>query len=135
MHLQELLLPLVQSRVFNYLARLGRNDRKQPLVTVGELRAVTSGIARMTVPAAQVRALETLAKQRLADPQSLQEIARLFPLARSLDVQRAIAGILIRSDTKMLVRADLARSLRQTRLKSPDGNDVIDLLIRLLQTT
>jgi len=109
--------------------------RHRPLAGVGELRAVTSGIARMTAPAAQVRALETLAKQRLADPQSLQEIARLFPLARSLDVQRAIAGILIRSDTKMLVRADLARSLRQTRLKSPDGNDVIDLLIRLLQTT
>jgi hypothetical protein len=109
--------------------------RHRPLAGVGELRAVTSGIARMTVPAAQVRALETLAKQRLADPQSLHEIARLFPLARSLDVQRAIAGILIRSDTKMLVRADLARSLRQTRLKSPDGNDVIDVLIRLLQTT
>ena len=82
-----------------------------------------------------MRALETLAKQRLADPQSLQEIARLFPLARSLEVQRAIAGILIRSDTKMLVRADLARSLRQHRMKSPDGNDVIEVLIRLLQST
>ena len=88
----------------------------------------------MTAAGAQVRALETLAKQRLADPQSLQEIARLFPLARSLEVQRAIAGILIRSDTKMLARADLARSLRQHRLKSPDGNDVIDMLIRLLQS-
>ncbi len=109
--------------------------RHRPLADVGELRAVTSGIARMSAAAAQVRALETLAKQRLADPQSLQEIARLFPLARSLEVQRAIAGILIRSDTKMLERGDLARSLRQTRLKSPDGSDVIDVLIRLLQTT
>ena len=89
----------------------------------------------MSAAGAQVRVLETLAKQRLADPQSLQEIARLFPLARSFEVQRAIAGILIRSDTKMLVRADLARSLRQNRMKSPDGNDVIDLLIRLLQST
>jgi hypothetical protein len=96
---------------------------------------VTSGIARMTVAGAQVRALETLARQRLADPQSLQEIAGLFPLARSLDVQRAIAGILLRADTKMLARADLARSLRQHRLKSPDGNDVIDMLIRVLQST
>jgi hypothetical protein len=109
--------------------------RHRPLAGVGELRAVTSGIGRMTAQGAQVRALETLAKQRLADPQSLQEIARLFPLARSLEVQRAIAGILIRSDYKMLVRADLARSLRQHRLKSPDGNDVIDVLIRLLQST
>ena len=108
--------------------------RHRPLADVGELRALTSGIARMTAAGAQVRALETLARQHLADPQSLQEIARLFPLARSLEVQRAIAGILIRSDTKMLVRADLARSLRQHRLKSPDGSDVIDMLIRLLQT-
>lgn len=109
--------------------------RHRPLADVGELRAVTSGIGRMTAAAAQVRALEALARQRLADPQSLQEIARLFPLARSLEVQRAIAGILIRSDYKLLSPSDLARALRQHRLKSPDGNDVIDLLIRLLQST
>ena len=84
---------------------------------------------------AQVRALETLARQRLTDPQSLQEIADLFPLARSLDAQRAIAGILIRADHRSLARADLMRSLRQHRLKSTDGNDVIDALIRLLQMT
>jgi hypothetical protein len=109
--------------------------RQRPLADVGELRAVTTGIAHMTAAGAQVRALETLARQRLADPQSLQEIASLFPQARSLEVQRAIAGILIRSDTNMLARADLARTLRQHRLKSPDGNDVIDMLIRLLQST
>ena len=109
--------------------------RHRPLADVGEVRAVTSSIGRMTGAGAQVRALETLARQRLADPQSLQEIASLFPLARSLEVQRAIAGILIRADTKMLARADLARSLRQHRLKSADGNDVIDVLIRLLQST
>ncbi len=108
--------------------------RHRSLVDVDELRTVTAGIGRMTVAGAQVRALETLAKQRLADPPSLQEVARLFPLARSLEVQRAIAGILIRADTKMLARADLARSLRQHRMKSPDGTDVIDVLIRLLQS-
>lgn len=107
--------------------------RHRPLANVDELRAVASGIGRMTTAGAQVRALETVAKQRLADAQSLQEIVRLFPLARSLEVQRAIAGILIRSDTQVLARTDLARSLRQHRLKSPDGTDVIDLLIRLLQ--
>lgn len=109
--------------------------RHHALADIGELRAVASGIGRMTAPAAQVRALETLAKQRLADAPSLQEIARLFPLARSLEVQRAIAGILIRSDTKLLERGDLARSLRQHRLRSPDGSDVIDMLIRVLQST
>jgi hypothetical protein len=108
--------------------------RHRTLADVGEVRAVASGIGRMADAGAQVRALEALAKQRLADAQSLQEIARLFPLARSLEVQRAIAGILIRADYKVLARADLARSLRQHRLKSPDGRDVIDVLIGLLQS-
>lgn len=108
--------------------------RHRPLADLGELRAVASGIARMTATAGQVRALEVLSKQRLADAQSLQAIAQLFPLARSLEVQRAIAGLLIRADTRLLARADLARSLRQHRLRSTDGTDVIDLLIQLLQT-
>ena len=64
---------------------------------------------------------------------SLQELARLFTAARSVQVQRAIAGILIRADYRMLARNDLARSLRQNRLRSPDGDDVIDALIRRLQ--
>jgi len=48
-------------------------------------------------------------------------------------VQRAIASVLIRSDYRVLGAADLARSLKTYRLKSPDGNDVIDALIRVLQ--
>lgn len=108
--------------------------RHRPLSDLQELRALTTGIARMGTATAQVRALETLAKQRLADAQSLQEIAGLFPRARSLEVQRAIAGILIRADYHLLEKTELARALRQHRLKSPDGSDVIDMLIRLLQT-
>lgn len=108
--------------------------RHRPLSGVGELRAVTSSIGRMAAGDAQLRALETLARQRLADPQSLQEIAGLFPLVRSLEAQRAIAGILIRSDYRLLARADLARTLSQHRLKSRDGSDVIDVLIRLLRS-
>jgi hypothetical protein len=102
---------------------------------VEELRAITLDITRMTEAGAQARALEALARHSVADPQSLQRMADLFPQVRSLQVQRAIAGILIRSDTRLLPgpRADLARSLRQSRLKSPDGSDVIDMLIRLLQ--
>jgi hypothetical protein len=109
--------------------------RHRQLADVGELRAVAAGIGRMSAGSAQLRALETLARQRLADPQSLQTIAGLFPQARSLEVQRAIAGILVRSDTQLLARADLARTLRQHRLKSPSGTDVIDMLIRILQST
>ena len=108
--------------------------RHRPLADVAEVRAIAAGIGRMTSAAAQTRALETLAKQRLADAQSLQAIARLFPAARSLDVQRAIAGILIRSDYRQLGPSELARTLRQHRLRSPGGRDVIDVLIHLLQT-
>ena len=109
--------------------------RHRPLADVGELRAVTSAIARMPASDAQVRALNTLAQHRLADPESLREITRLFPLTRSVDVQRAIAGILIRSDHRVLGQSDLARSLKQQRLKSPDGDDVIDALIRVLHAS
>jgi hypothetical protein len=108
--------------------------RHRPLAQVAEVRALTAGIARMKAVTAQVRALETLAKQRLTDPQSVQAIAGLFSQVRSLPVQRAIANILIRADTGSIGRAELARSLRQYRVKSPDGHDVIDALIRVLQT-
>lgn len=107
--------------------------RHRPLADVGELRAIAAGIARMPASDAQVRALETLAQQRMSDPESLREIARLFPLARSVQVQRAIASVLIRSDYRVLGQAELARSLKQYRLKSPDGSDVIDALLRMLQ--
>lgn len=107
--------------------------RHRPVGDVVQLRHLTAGVARLPSGPAQLRALDSLAHQRLADGPSLEAIARLFPLARSLDVQRAIAGILIRADYRLLPQAELARSLRQHRLRSPDGSDVIDLLIRLLQ--
>ncbi len=107
--------------------------RHRQVADVGELREIASGIARMQASDAQVRALDTLAQQRLADPQSLDELLRLFPRARSLDVQRAIAGVLIRADYQALSRADVARTLRQGRLKSAQGDDLIDTLIRRLQ--
>lgn len=108
--------------------------RHRPLSGVGELRTLASGIGRMGTGAAQLRALETLSKQRLDDTPSMQAIAGLFAQARSLQAQRAIAAILIRADYRALEPAELARTLRQHRLKSPDGSDVIDLLIRLLQS-
>jgi len=47
--------------------------------------------------------------------------------------QRAIAGVLIRADYPVPARADLARSLRQHRVRSSDSDDVIDALLRRLQ--
>jgi hypothetical protein len=107
--------------------------RHRPLHDVEALRHLTRAVARLSSGPAQLRALDSLARQRLADAPSLQAIAQLFPQARSLAVQRAIAGILVRADYRLLPQAELARTLRQHRLRSPDGSDVIDLLIRLLQ--
>ncbi len=74
------------------------------MTEVRDLRIAASEIARMTDPAAQIRALETLARHRLSDPQSLDELARLFPAAGTLDVQRAIAAVFIRPDYESLPR-------------------------------
>ena len=105
----------------------------RPISDVHELRAIAAEIAHMSGSDGQVRALDTLARLRLTDGESLQELTRLFPLARSVNVQRAIAGVLIRADYAALPKPDLVRMLRQHRLKSPDGEDVIDVLIRRLQ--
>jgi hypothetical protein len=108
---------------------------RRPLVDATELRGLATGIMRMSASGAQIRALDTLAIHHLADPQSLAELARLFPLAKSLNLQRAIAGILVRADFRTIATPDFVKILRQSRLKSPDGADVIDVLIRRLQAS
>ena len=100
---------------------------------MSELRNVADAIARMSDVSAQVRALDTLADHRVTDPQALGELARLFPVARTIDVQRAIAGVLIRSDYEAMDTPELARTLREHRFKSRDGRDLIDVLIRRLE--
>jgi hypothetical protein len=100
---------------------------------VNEFRSVATGIPRMSGSTAQVRALYTLGRQRLSDRQTLDELARLFPVAESVDVQRAIAAVFIRSDYQLLDKAEFVRVLSQFRLKSPSGDDIIDILIRRLR--
>jgi hypothetical protein len=107
--------------------------RHRPITDVQELRAITSEIARMSDARAQVRALDALASQHLSDPQSLEELARLFPVTESPGVQVAIAGILIRSDYRTIATPELVQTLRQSRLRSSSGKDVIDVLIRQLE--
>ena len=110
-------------------AYLGR----RPITDANELRDVASGITRMTGSSAQVRALDTLARHRLSDRQTLDELARLFPAAESVDVQRAIAAVFIRADYQSLPKPEMVRVLSQSRLKSASGVDIIDILIRRLQ--
>ena len=105
----------------------------RPITDVEELRLVAMGIARMPGTGAQIRALDTLARHRLNDGESLNELARLFPTASSVDVQRAIAAVLIRADYHSFAKPEFVRVLSQNRLKSPDGADIIDILIRRLR--
>ncbi len=107
--------------------------RHRPLADGNEIRMVATGITQMQGSDAQVRALNALARQPVSDRESLKALARLFPLAKTVDVQRAIAGVLIRGDYQSLPRPELALALRQSRLKSFDGEDMIDALIRRLQ--
>jgi hypothetical protein len=107
----------------------------RPIADVGDLRAVVSAITRMTGSGAQIRALNTLARHRLNDRQSLDDLARLFPAAESVDVQRAIAAVFIRAEYQLLPKPEFVRVLSQSRLKSRDGGDIIDVLIRRLQAS
>ena len=105
----------------------------RPIADVHELRLVAAGVAGMPGTGAQVRALDTLAHQRVADRESIEALTRLYPRAKSVEVQRAIAGVLIRADYREIARPDLVKVLRDHRIKSPDGQDLIDVLIRRLQ--
>ena len=105
----------------------------RPIADLAELRTVASGVAGMAGSTAQIRALDTLARQRLSDRESLEALTRLYPQTKSVDVQRAIAGVLIRSDYREIARPELVKVLRDHRLKATDGQDLIDVLIRRLQ--
>ena len=107
----------------------------QPIADADELRVVTNGIARMSDVGAQVRALDALADHRVTDHEALESLARLFPLARTIDVQRAIAGVLIRADFEAIDTPQLVRTLREHRFKSRDGRDLIDVLIDRLNSS
>ena len=105
----------------------------RPIADAAEFRDVANGLAQMPRSGAQLRTLDTLARQHISDRASLHELARLFSVADTVGVQRAIAGIFIRADYADLDRVALVHTLTDSRLKSPDGADLIDVLIRRLQ--
>jgi hypothetical protein len=110
--------------------------RRRPIDDAREMRSVLAGIARaQRSPEAQVRALDTLSRQHISDPGALAELMRFFPAAGSLAVQRAIAGVVIRTDYRAIATPELVGMLRDHRLKSTDGQDAIDILIRRMQAS
>ncbi len=107
--------------------------RHRPIQDARELRAITASVARMNGTATKVRALQSLAHLRLSDRASLDALARMYPEAETPGVQTAIAGVFIRADHTALAKPELVRTLREHRLKSGAGHDMIDVLIRRLE--
>lgn len=107
--------------------------RRRPITNLDEIRQVTSNVAHMNDPTAQVRALDTLAGQHLSDPGSLEELAQLFLVARSPAVQASIASILIRSDYQAISTLDRAQELRESSLAAAGRSGPVDILLRRLQ--
>ena len=133
-----------RGRVLHALASANEQDvqiaeaylRHHPIGDAAELRRLAREVARMKGTAAQVRALGTLARQRIADREIIDELTRLFARTGSLEVQRAVAEIFIRSDARALPGPQLAVVLRQHRLRAPGGrSDLIDVLIERLHTS
>ena len=99
------------------------------------LRALAEAVTRMPPSAAQVRAFGALARLHIADREILDQLALAFADAKSVNVQRAIAEVFIRSDPSALPKPGLAGLLRRHRLESRDGRpDLIDTLIANLET-
>ena len=108
--------------------------RHRPIDNTTDLRAISADVARMGESEAKLVALDTLARHYIADAQSLAELVRLYSQSESVAIQRAVAGILIRSDYRAVAKADLARTLAERRVRSAEGADVIDALIRRLSS-
>lgn len=130
-----------RDRVLQALPEAGVNDveavavylRHRPIAEPAELRTLTAEIARMANPAAQARALETLAQLGPSDRDSVEALTRLFPAAATPSVQVAIAGVLLRADGHALESPDLLPTLRARRHKPGAGTDLVDVLIRRLE--
>jgi len=106
--------------------------RHRGLAGAEEMRALTEAVVRMRNAAAQARAIETLGRLGLSDPESLEILARHFSAAHSADVESAIAGVLLRADPAQVADADLVQSLRQRRQELARGSGLIDALLRRL---
>jgi len=108
--------------------------RHRPLDEGDEWRDVMADIASVQVAHTQARALHALAYQRLSDPDSLQELVRLYPRTESVGAQTAIAGILLRSDYQTIASAEVIETLRSRRVSAGSATqDAIDVLIRRMQ--
>jgi hypothetical protein len=133
--------PDAKSQVLRALASPREKDvqaaqvylRHRPLTDARDLRTVANEVVRMPHSPAQVRALDTLGRLNISDRQILTDLARSFATAGSVNVQRAIAEVFIRSDPSAIPKREVAAIVREHRLKSTDGrSDLIDVLLQRL---
>ena len=107
--------------------------RHRPVSDARHLRAMAKGIERMPEARAQVRALDALGRLHVIDREIVEGLVRSFVAATSVELQRAIAEVFLRSDPRAIAPADLVGVLRQHRIMSPSGEDLVEVLIRRLQ--
>lgn len=108
--------------------------RHRPITDGNELRRVAEAIVGMTPSEAQLRALEALGRHYVSDGEILTLLVRLYSQTSSWSVQAAIAGILVRADRRSLASPQLLQTLLKDRRPSPTGDNMIDALIRRLQS-
>jgi hypothetical protein len=109
--------------------------RHRPVSDATELRQVTAEILRMPPSEAQVRALGALGRHYVSDRETLDMLVRHFVQSSSWPVQAAIAGILIRADRRSLADPHLLRTLQERRRQAPKADNILDALIRRLQSS
>jgi hypothetical protein len=107
--------------------------RHRPVSDPQELRALALRIAAMPEAPARIRALDALGRLHIVDRQIVDGLVRSFTTATSAALQTAIAEIFLRSDSKTIAPPGLASVLRQHRIRSSGGEDLIDVLIGRLQ--
>ena len=104
--------------------------RHRPIQDAAEMRAVAARVAAMQPSAAQVRALETLARLRVGDAQILERLALLYSSARSAEIQQAVAEVFLRADLGAIDRDALAQRLRRDRIGRAPG--LVDTVLQRL---
>ncbi len=106
--------------------------RYRPIQDAAELRRVATNVAAMPASAAQVNALDVLARHYVADRGVVDQMVRLYAKTSSSAVQEAVAGVLIRADRRQFDAAQMRTTLQARRLPSGGGGGMVDALIRQL---
>jgi len=102
-------------------------------IDANELREAARGVVGMPPSPAKVRALDTLGRLNIADGEVLHALVQSFADATSAAIQRAIAEVFIRANTKAIAKPDVVAVLQKHRLTPRD--ELVDQVIRRLQAT